>query len=538
MAYIGSDVTTNASNTPGHVLANGTNLIIAREATVTAQGSSSEGVLGQSGDVFVFGEVFSILDAAIRLTSTSSVSVAEGAHVAGLTGVEFGGLATLTNDGSIFGDGAAIRGLGVAFRFDVFNTGRIHGGSDALLVNSGLNLRNSGVITADDDAITVSGDSTFATFIVNSGEISAGDRAIDLIGSDVSAEVVNTGRIQGLVLLTGDGDILDSTGGWIWGEIRAGGGGDQVLGSLARDRIFGEDGADTLSGAEGDDVLEGGAGGDELVGGVGFDVARYGGAGVTASLLDPGLNTGEAAGDEYTGVEGLIGTAFADLLVADDKANLLDGGSGVDTLDGGRGDDRYIVALGDVIVDSGGRDVAISFGSYSLGAGVAVEVVRTRADVSISLVGNELANRLVGGGGGDTLTGGDGADTVKGGDGDDLVNGGFGRDRLVGGAGADGFGFGDGFSDVGGDRIADFQTGEDKLRLNNNFFVGLVDGDLDPEAFGVIGGGALEADDRILFNPETGEVFYDSNGSGAGSRVLFATLQDGGMLTAGDILVV
>jgi hypothetical protein len=77
--------------------------------------------------------------------------------------------------------------------------------------------------------------------------------------------------------------------------------------------------------------------GDELVdfmsGGGGFDFASYSTAksGVTASLGDPASNTGNAEGDTYTSIEGLIGSAFDDTLAGDAGNNTLHGGAGNDT---------------------------------------------------------------------------------------------------------------------------------------------------------------------------------------------------------------
>ena len=84
-------------------------------------------------------------------------------------------------------------------------------------------------------------------------------------------------------------------------------------------------GNDTLDGQDGNDTLLGGLGADALIGGVGFDYASYAGstAGLTARLDAPGLNTGEAAGDTYNTIEGLIGSGFNDVLVGNASANML-----------------------------------------------------------------------------------------------------------------------------------------------------------------------------------------------------------------------
>jgi Ca2+-binding RTX toxin-like protein len=99
--------------------------------------------------------------------------------------------------------------------------------------------------------------------------------------------------------------------------------------------------------------------------------------GVFADLLDPSLNNGDAAGDLYSSIEGLAGTAYSDLLVGDNNTNALyglagndglygsagsdtiDGGGGADTLVGGADNDLFLFtageANGDVIVDFAGN---------------------------------------------------------------------------------------------------------------------------------------------------------------------------------------
>ena len=82
-------------------------------------------------------------------------------------------------------------------------------------------------------------------------------------------------------------------------------------------------------------------GADSLNGGAGFDTAAYYNATfrVTASLINAAANTGEAAGDTYVSIEGLIGSSFNDQLTGDGGSNTLIGGSGADALDGGAGFD-------------------------------------------------------------------------------------------------------------------------------------------------------------------------------------------------------
>ena len=62
-------------------------------------------------------------------------------------------------------------------------------------------------------------------------------------------------------------------------------------------------------------------------------------------------------------------------------------------------------------------------------------------------------------------------------------------------------------------------------------------GALNASAF-VTGTAATEADDRIVYNSATGQLFYDADGSGAGAAVLFATLTGAPLLAASDFIVI
>ncbi|TRW14377.1 choice-of-anchor I family protein [Glacieibacterium frigidum] len=170
-------------------------------------------------------------------------------------------------------------------------------------------------------------------------------------------------------------------------------GNDVITGAGDADRFDGRAGNDTIDGKGGDDVLIGGAGADILIGGAGFDTASYATAttGVTANLIDFRGSTGDAAGDRFSGIEAIIGSAYDDVFTGSRTAERFDGGDGndvlvtvlgSDVLIGGDGNDVLAGGLdGDVFlfdkVDDGAIDIIVDYlrvdnDSLAFGAGVTV----------------------------------------------------------------------------------------------------------------------------------------------------------------------
>ena len=232
---------------------------------------------------------------------------------------------------------------------------------------------------------------------------------------------------------------------------------DVLRGNQANNSLIGNAGQDTLFGDDGNDSLYGGLGADTLDGGAGFDFARYdyAASAVVAVLFLPSVNAGEAAGDSYVSIEGLVGSAFDDNLQGDTNANtilglagidLLFGREGNDTLDAGDGNDHLWGGTGTDYIDGGaGYDYArYDYAATGVTARLDLPNLNTgeaAGDYYVNiegLVGSSFNDTLVGtNAGNDTLIGLDGDNLLLGLAGNDGLVGGSGNDSLWGGEGAD-----------------------------------------------------------------------------------------------------
>lgn len=314
-------------------------------------------------------------------------------------------------------------------------------------------------------------------------------------------------------------DIIDGLAGndTIYGL----GGNDSINGGLDNDRLYGGIGGDLVDGSDGADYVYGEAGNDTVVGGAGND-RLYGGDG--NDNLDGSI-----------GADLLYGDAGDDVLTGSDLANTLNGGTGVDTMAGGAGSDRYYVDnSADVIIElaTAGTDTVYTTIDFTLGANLENMIINGNA--AINGTGNSLVNRLTGNGANNVLAGLGGNDRLSGGVGNDVLNGGVGRDILTGGAGADEFQFAE-FGSTNYDTVVDFSGAEDTVQLSAAVF-GLATGALAQSAF-VLGAAATNADQHILYNQASGDLYFDVDGNGAGTRHLIASLVDGTALTYADIFV-
>jgi Ca2+-binding RTX toxin-like protein len=326
--------------------------------------------------------------------------------------------------------------------------------------------------------------------------------------------------------------------------LKGAGGTDTLWGGNGDDELFGNDDADTLRGEAGNDVLDGGAGFDTMAGGLdddiyyvdqafevvnesagqGIDEVRASGSYNLTAGAD--VETLRTTNDNGVAAINLIGNASGNHIIGNNGVNYLDGRGGTDQLEGRGGDDHYIVDSADTITESGGEgnDTVLATVSYTLNAGADVETLQTTNPsftTAINLTGNDTGN------------------VVRGNSGNNVLNGGGGNDELTGYGGQDMFLFDTALNAATNvDVITDFNVADDTIVLDDAIFSSsLGPGNISAGEF-VIGAAALDANDRIIYNSNTGALLYDSDGNGAGAAIQFAALGSGLALTNLDFFVV
>jgi Ca2+-binding RTX toxin-like protein len=143
----------------------------------------------------------------------------------------------------------------------------------------------------------------------------------------------------------------------------------------------------------------------------------------------------------------------------------------------------------------------------------------------------------------DFIEGMSGNDLLRGNGGNDSLVGGPGNDTLSGGVGFDGFHFTDTLSStLNVDRITDYNVAQDTIALKKTLFAaigGAVGTFLTaPQFWKSTAGVAHDANDRIIYETDTGRMIYDSNGSAAGGAVLFAIVAPNLAITQADFLLI
>jgi Ca2+-binding RTX toxin-like protein len=237
--------------------------------------------------------------------------------------------------------------------------------------------------------------------------------------------------------------------------------------------------------------------------------------------------------------------------------DFLNGGGGADAMSGGTNNDTYVVNdAGDTVTEAAGagNDTVNASINHTLAAEVENLILTGVANLNgtgnglaNSITGNTGNNVLNGGAGTDTLFGGAGldqlfggtqADQLFGGSGNDVLGGGLGNDTLSGGLDADIFVFGTALNVVTNvDTITDYSVVDDTIHLDDAIFAGLGLGALLASAFR-FGAAAVDADDRIIYQGSTGNLFYDVDGVGGVAQVQFATLTAGLAMSHSEFVVI
>ncbi|NJN88175.1 MAG: calcium-binding protein [Leptolyngbyaceae cyanobacterium SL_7_1] len=259
------------------------------------------------------------------------------------------------------------------------------------------------------------------------------------------------------------------------------------------------------------------------------------------------LNGSDSLNDELTGGSGndeINGNAGNDLLVGNAGNDILNGGAGEDTLRAGIGNDVYRVdSAGDQVLEelNAGIDTVQASIHYTLGNHLEHLTLTGQATIgrgnslNNTLIGNAFNNLLVGGNGNDQLQGDSGNDRLNGGNGRDTLIGGTGRDILVGGRGRDTFLLTSAnAADL--DIIRDFNSRQDRLAIAKSGFPGLRGTRLRDSQF-VVGTGALDRFDRVIYNDRSGALFFDRDGIGGAAQVQIASLSRKPTLGASQIVL-
>jgi glucose/arabinose dehydrogenase len=413
-------------------------------------------------------------------------------------------------------------------------------------------------------------------------------------GTDLAGQIYTVGldgEIHRLTFAAATADAGNSLSG--------GAGDDRLFGGDGNDTIDGDDDNDTLVGGQGIDVLRGNDGDDDITfgiedalveGGAGTDTARNSSnIGMTFDLAARGferyfagsggdtiLTSGTAAiiahgggGDDRvagaTGADRLSGGSGSDTVAGGDGDDTVIGGTGLDRLSGEAGDDTLFFDPQDAAIDGGsGFDTAVATTSDGLAiridawnveqlfAGGGSDRIYSLGTGAIRVDGGLGDDTIEGTISGDVLGGSGGNDIIMGYSGNDTLGGGAGSDRLMGMEGADLI-FGEADPDAyiyrglidAGDTIIGFQTfvvhgfGNDRLEIYRSGFLqpGQANfGFLDPNRF--VAGQATLATGQFLFDTNTGYLFWDGDGTGAGVAQLLLTVQGVGNLSANDIVLV
>jgi Ca2+-binding RTX toxin-like protein len=294
----------------------------------------------------------------------------------------------------------------------------------------------------------------------------------------------NKEKMSGVEIVIGTSFNDRITGSDNTDYLAGGAGNDTLSGGAGNDELYGGTGDDSLLGGAGNDFLVGGQGADVINGGAGFDTADYsdeGGKGVTVDLTK-GVATDNYGGtDKLVSIERVRATDYADSLIGNSGANLLEGGGGDDTISAASGADTVWGGFGADMIDGGaGNDMLTGGrGADTVDGGTGADWLDYSMDMGWHGVSLNMASGTAEDSWGDVDTfknvenvkGTEFADWFMGNKSANVLEGGMGDDTMTGNGGKDTFVFAAGH---GNDRINDFGA-DDKLDLRGMGFMSVED---------------------------------------------------------------
>ena len=138
-------------------------------------------------------------------------------------------------------------------------------------------------------------------------------------------------------------------------------------------------------------------------------------------------------------------------------------------------------------------------------------------------------------GGKDHIGGHGGNDTIDGGSGNDKLHGGKGHDILTGGSGKDMFVFKE-FQSTDNDEVTDFKHGTDMIGIDGVYLTAFSSGKFTAGEFH-LGTSAHDANDYLIYDRKTGNLYYDDDGNGHDKQHLLATFDHKPTISASDFSI-
>lgn len=407
---IGGSNSIDVTGADGLSLATGEKVTVTREGSIKTSGGPFYGIESQGNNTIIIDGLVSSQDYIGVAAYNGNVSIVNAGQIYGSRNAIslFGGSHTIHNSGNI-----AVSESGItAIQFTLSPNG------------SSLTVFNTGTIIGVKDILN--------PYSPRQGAIynPSGAQAYTLI---------NTGSVQGAIVLSDGNDIYFGQGGLIDCLIDLGYGNDQVYGGSGSEIIKITHGSDTIDGGEGIDTIvindtaitiDLGRTDAQETGVFGKDVIRNI-ENITGGSQADNL-TGNQFNNVFTAREGndtLKGGGGDDLLRGGADHDTLSGDQGNDTLDGGYAGNE---GFGNDTLNGGeGFDTAVFQGAEGFDQAVFVNMANPQdarntdgADVYISieqLIGTKFADTFIGDASGSIFNGAGGNDTLDGGAGVDTA---------------------------------------------------------------------------------------------------------------------